>query len=349
LFVAALALALVVAQEPAPASDPFTFLQPSVTVSGSDRRRLDKGEPVAHALPAKDREVGVFAAVATTADSDRLVAWMQQIEALKKSSLVRQIGRFSDPPTLEDLKGLTLEDDDLADIRKCRRGHCSLKLATAEMDELRRVATEAGPDWKAAVQTAFRRVVLRRVQAFLQGGHAALQAYEDTEQPVQLEPKFSTLLAHSAFLAKSYPRLTEYLERYPHAPLPDGESFMYWSKEAVAGKPNISATQVNIVRRAEDHLPDALVVGKEVFSTHYVNASLSVTAIVRGTGAHNYLVYLNRSEVDVLGRFMGGMVRSFMDRRLKSEAADVLQGLRGRLEGGDPKKPSAEASREGSR
>jgi hypothetical protein len=86
-------------------------------------------------------------------------------------------------------------------------------------------------------------------------------------------------------------------------------------------------------------------VGKELFSTHYVNASLSVTAIVRGTGTRHYLVYLNRSEVDLLGRFLGGVVRAFMDRRLKSEAADVLQGLRGRLEGGEPKKPSAAASR----
>ena len=94
---------------------------------------------------------------------------------------------------------------------------------------------------------------------------------------------------------------------------------------------------MSILRSYDPGLPDALVAGKEIFATHYVNASLGLTAIVRGEpGAHNYLAYVNRSEVDMLGGMFGGLVRWFMQRRLRSEAADVLRGLRRRLESGEP-------------
>jgi hypothetical protein len=44
----------------------------------------------------------------------------------------------------------------------------------------------------------------------------------------------------------------------------------------------------------------------------------------------------------MLGGMFGGMVRFFMDRRLKTEAASVLHGLRRRLESGEP--PPLQAS-----
>jgi hypothetical protein len=53
-------------------------------------------------------------------------------------------------------------------------------------------------------------------------------------------------------------------------------------------------------------------------------------------GGPNYLVYVNRSQVDVLRGMFGGIVRWFIEHRLKDEAAEVLQGLRRRLESGEP-------------
>ena len=77
--------------------------------------------------------------------------------------------------------------------------------------------------------------------------------------------------------------------------------------------------------------------GKELFSTHYVNASLGLTALARGSsGGPNYLVYVNRSEVDVLHGALAPIIRWVMQRRLRAEAASVLQGLRRRLESGEP-------------
>jgi len=127
--------------------------------------------------------------------------------------------------------------------------------------------------------------------------------------------------------------------------MPGMESFLYWSKERLGGKATITVTDVRIVRRDDAGSPDVVVAGKQIFATHYVNASLGVTALVRGDSGHsNYLVYVNRSELDMLHGTFAGLVRWFMQRRLKAEAGEVLQGLRRRLESGEPPPVAGTAS-----
>ena len=205
------------------------------------------------------------------------------------------------------------------------------------MTQLRRAAGQAGSDWKPAVQQAFRRLILQRVRAYLADGNGALPPYENHGGQTWPAMSFASVLGHSAFLTEHLPRFTEHLRRYPQTQEPEVESFVYWSKERVAGKAMISATHVSILRNSEASQLDALVAGAQIFVTRYVNASLGITAILRGgSGTYNYLVYLNRSEVDVLGGMFGGLVRWLVQRRLKAEAANVLQGLRRRLESGEP-------------
>ena len=317
--------------------DPFAFFRPSIAVSADDRRDLDRGQPIARVVRGADREIAVFAAIQVSSGGDRLVAWTQEIGELKKSPYVLAIGRFSDPPAIQDLDSLTVDDGDLSAIRRCRRGDCELKLAGAEIDRLQQPIAEAGDNWKPVLQDAFRQIVLQRVEGYLANGHAALQGYEDKDGLLSLGARFSSLLKRSVFLTGAAPRFAEYLDRYPRAPISEVESFIYWSKERLDGKAIISATHVSILRGGASGLPDALVAGKGIFATHYVNASLGLTAIMRGRpGSPNYLAYVNRSDVDVVGGLFGGLLRVFMERRLKKEASTVLLGLRQRLESGDP-------------
>jgi hypothetical protein len=150
---------------------------------------------------------------------------------------------------------------------------------------------------------------------------------------------FSSIVQRSVGLTERLPAFAKYLDRYPQVSMPEVESFIYWSKERLGGKPVISVTHVSILRAGGDAaLPDALVAGKQIFASHYMNGALALTAIVGGSpGSHHYLAYLNRSEIDVLGGFFGGLVRWLVERRLKTEASDVLQGLRRRLESGMPR------------
>jgi hypothetical protein len=192
------------------------------------------------------------------------------------------------------------------------------------MTRLQRAA-QGGDNWKADMQREFRRVVFQRIKTYLAEGPPALPAQ-----------RFSTILEHSTFLRTNAPLFAEYLARYPHAPMAGVESFLYWSKERLAGKPIAIVTHVSMLRAQNDGFPDVLVAGRQVFATRYITASLGVTALVRDEGNARYLVYVNRSQVDVLNRWFGGAVRWFAERRVRAEAAEVLSGLRTRLERGEP-------------
>jgi hypothetical protein len=270
------------------------------------------------------------------ADGDRLVSWMRQIAALKKSQYVEAIERFSNPPRIEDVDRLTLDAGDIEDLARCRPRQCGLKLSAAEIADLQSTLRSAGADRQLAIQNAFRRLVLRRVQAYMASGHRALANYEDRDTPVSLQASFSRLVQQSAFLGQM-PALADFLDRWPDAPMPQVESFFYWSKERLGAKAIISVTQISILRGDGHATPDAVAIGKQIFATHYMDASLSVTAIVGdASSSQRYVAYLNRSDVDVLGGFWGGMVRHVLERRLRSEAPVILQTLRRRLESGDP-------------
>jgi len=173
------------------------------------------------------------------------------------------------------------------------------------------------------------------INAYLSGD--AVGPYADRASEVWPAQAFDRLLDHSRIVTLHAPSLAESLRRTRTASTPAVESFLYWSKESLGGKPTITVTDVRILRADDRSLPDVVVAGRQIFATHYVNASLGVTALVRGEPEHsNYLVYVNRSELDLVHGTFGAIVRWLIQRRLKADADDVLQSLRRRLESGEP-------------
>jgi hypothetical protein len=316
------------------AGDPFLFFRPSVVITPAERQRLDQGQVLVRVLPGHEREIAVFSAAAFDRDGDALLQGVRRIEELKRGPYVLAIGRFSDPPGISDLAGLSLDEEDLQAIRDCRPGDCDFKLGASEMERLRRAA-ESGANRTSSLQDAFRSLVLERVAAYKARGHEGMPGYQDSRTPVDLKSEFAGIVRNSPYLVERMPQFAAYLEGYPRAREPAPESFFYWSKEKIGRKPVISVTHVSIMRgENRAGLPEVLVAGKQVFATHYMNGALALTAVVGGRdGAPRYLAYLNRSRVDMLGGFLGWIKRSIVEERLESETEKIFKALRDRLRG----------------
>jgi hypothetical protein len=334
------AVATASAQEAVP--DPFSFFGGAVTLSGSERARLESDDPVVRLLPRVDREMAIFAAVRADIDGVRLLEWVRDITELKKSEHVQAIGRFSSPPRLDDLAGLSLDAADVDAIRRCRPRSCGLKLSDQEMALLAQAAAEGGDGWRQAVQDGFRRVLLARVEAYLASGYRDALPYHDQRMPVALDDEFAQLLGQSPFLAARLPQLHEQLQAFPTSAPGGIDTFLYWSKERLGGKPVVVVTHVFMVDGSGESdgaaiMPDALVASRQVYANHYMTGSLAVTAVFRPRGSEpGYLTYLNRSRLDVLGGLFAPVTRLIIERRLRAEAATVVDGLRARLESGRP-------------
>ncbi len=329
-------VASLAASVPAASRSPFAFLAPTVTMDTATWETLAAGSPVVRVLPARGREIAVFAAVRVDADGDRLAAWTRDIARLHAGRLVPQIARFASPPRLEDVAAASLEEADLEDLRQCRPGDCGVKLSAREIVELQGRTTRGG-DWKRQVQDSFRQLLLQRARCYTARGDADAAPYHDDRDPVDPRPLFAALLARTAFLERGFPHALRYAARSSELPLlPVADSFLYWSKESLGARAIVSITHVTIVRGDGDAaLPDTLVVSKQIFATHYKNAALMVTALISSPSG-NYLVYYHRSNLDVLQGLWGGVIRRIIERRLRAEAPAVIQAIRARLESGDP-------------
>jgi hypothetical protein len=180
-----------------------------------------------------------------------------------------------------------------------------------------------------------RRLVLERVNAYLARGHRGMPDYQARRDPVNLASTFAIVLQRSAFLPARAADLAAYLEQYPTVQLPGVESFLYWSKERFARKPVISVTHVTIMRRnGRSQFPEVLIASKQVFATHYTNGSLAVTMLLSdppGSSPH-YLIYVNRSAVDVVGGLLG-IRRAVIEGRLKRETERLFAVQRNRIDG----------------
>jgi hypothetical protein len=318
-------------------TNPFEFLAPSIVVSSDDRARLDRDQVIARTLPGPKGQLAVFVATRLHARPDVLAAWTRAIAELKRSRFVLAVGRFSEPPRPSDLDDLTLDERDLDALRRCRPGACGLKLSAAEIVALTAVAARAGVGWRDAIQREFRRLLIARVNQYRVGGLAAVSPAADRTAAEAPHEAFDAILDESPYLRR-LPAVESWLTDYPHADTAV-ESFFYWSKEHYAeGKPVISVTHVGMVHSDTDpRLPAVLVASKQIFATHYVEAGLGVTMVLRddATGTP-YLAYVNRSEVDLLRGWFGGLVRSVLEDRLERHAPQIVRGLRARLESGAP-------------
>src|ERR1035437_8151582 len=60
----------------------------------------------------------------------------------------------------------------------------------------------------------------------------------------------------------------------------------------------------------------AVIASKQIYASHYFDASLGLTAAIDDPGAAAgpgmYLVHLNRSRIDLLRGFFGGLRRAFL-------------------------------------
>ena len=277
----------------------------------------------------------MFAASRFDAEPEALVRWTQAIEALKRSPFVVAIRRFSNPPVLSDLDALALDEVDLDGIRQCQTGDCSVKLAAHEIESLKKAA-DAGTDWKAAVQSEFRQLVLSRVTKYRAEGIGGIPAYADQSLPTLPRAEFAGIVARSPHLRNYLPAIADRLSSNPRAEIPSTESFLYWSKEQYgSGKPVIAVTHVHIVRPVGPSLPSVVVIGQEVFASHYRAGSLGTTFVLDG-GTTRYLVYVNRSRLDKLGGTFGGLKRTLIERKLASEVRTGIEAVRKRIESGDP-------------
>ena len=218
-----------------------------------------------------------------------------------------------------------------------RPGDCDIKLSAGEMHRIAWTIEAAGRNWRPAAQAAFRQVLLERARKHLARGFAGAPPYEDQKTAAIPAIEFAYLLNGLRVPGLCMTRVIAHLRDYPRTS-PNVETFLFWSKDTLGDlKPIIGITQVSIVRGCDPTEP-ALIASSQVYASHYLTASLSVTAVSRAPGGERYLVYARQSRADLFTGAFGSWVRRIVRKRVREEGPGVLDGLRRRVEAGPPER-----------
>lgn len=302
--------------------------------TSDDFADLQAGKVVKHANDGSaPGEVAAAGAIRIRTRRQVFLDRLRDIVNFKRAPDVIEIGRFSNPPTLRDLDGLTVTKDDF-DVDDCKVHDCDVRLPADVIDRFRREIDPHAPDAATRTAALFKQVLLDNVIAYETGdARGRLLAYDDGDRPIRPADEFDGVLRDSPALVALAPSLPDHFRQYPAGPIAADEDFLYWSKEKFGIAPFITVTHVTIV------CPSArtcVVATRDVYSSRYIDASLSITVATDAEGVPDtfYLIFANRSRANALKGGLAGLRRALATRRARASIEDNLKRIRRQLESG---------------
>lgn len=306
-----------------------TFLKDRIGLTTKDLTDVKRGGVVAKVLRSEPQEVAVFGIVRVNAPDDFFLGCFRDIESYKKGTSVPQVKKFSTPPRIEDVHQLTIDREDFGALKNCRVGSCDVKLSAQAIARLQKEIDWNANDAYEQVKELARASLLEYVNRYLTGGNKALTEYSDKKTPLRLADEFDAILNASPYLYDYEPEFYAYLRDYPAKRMDGSKDFIYWSKEKFGLKPVISVTHVSIYRKPESGR--TLIASKQIYASHYFEASLGLTAIVALSQQQEpgfYSLYLNRSRSDALHGGFGGLARSHVKRSARNGMQKNMQRIK---------------------
>lgn len=300
-------------------------LREAASLSGDEWEALNKGEVLAKVLDTQNkREVAIVGIAHLQASADCFVASFRDIENFKDSPDILKIEKLDKRLRPSDLKKFRLEVGDVAALNDCAAGDCDVKLPIRAMERLDTSVDWHGVNHASTVQSIVREEMQAYLQAYIERGNVALIEYHDKKKVVHLQEEFRELLNGQPRVKDFAPDFQEYLARYPDEKLPGVSEFFYWSLESFGLGPVTSITHVSVYEQPGR----AVIASKQLFASHYFDSSLGLTVAINdpidGSGPGMYLLYVNRSRIDLLGGFFGGLKRVLAGGRMRD-------GMRSRL------------------
>jgi hypothetical protein len=278
-------------------------------------------------------EIAAFGIVKTSGTVDQLLAASKDVLKFRKVPKIPEMGLFSNPAKLADLKGLTHPPDDIAALKKCKPGSCDVKLGTKGLDAFSRIDWKA-PDAEAQAITIFNQLIVDYVVAYQQGGTEAMANALDKKDEKSRAREYRELLAHSPYLVDYEKEFNDYLAGYPKGTLAGAEDVLYWTKDTFGPKPVVSTYHATFYKAPGG----ALIAYKLIGASHFFNASLELMAGVPGPdGKSLYLMSLARTRLDPPTGMLAGTLMGKVKGGVEQGVKESLKNARDRLAGSPTK------------
>ncbi len=316
------------------ASDPKTLLSQVAGFTPADWSAVESGAAIAKILDTDTREIAVAGAVRVAAARDRLIARMRDIDNLKRSAVVLDVGRFGRPPSAADLANAPLEDYSL-DLRACHPGECRVRLGEAEIARFHREVDWNAADWRTRAASIWRDVLASYASAYEREGRKALPVFVNKQDPLNVSAELSLLVSKTSFVSSYSPAFSSYLQEFGPARPSGTDSTLYWSKEDFGVRPVFRISH-QVIQASSDAAHPVIVATAQVYADHYLDAALGVTLALDASDSRGrafYMIAVNRARTRSLSSLLRRMVRGTVQARSREAMRRILVATKAGLEG----------------
>jgi hypothetical protein len=299
---------------------------------------IRSGQPVAKALTSRTpAEVFLFGAVYIRATPESYFLYATDFDQLRKLPVYLQIGVFSNPPQLSDLKDFSFSKEDIEGLKNCKPGACLIQMPASYIGELQRSINWASPDLDEQVNQLLQKTALQRLLQYQREGDAALGTYDDQSDPTNVAQQFAYILSYHKSLLDHLPDFYHYLLSYPNAKPANVENTFYWARVKFGLKPTLRIVQTVILTGAPTDPVAYAIADKQLYASHYFETALDLSFCVRDTADPKptgfYLIEILGSEQTGLTGFKGTIIRKVAVDRSVSNIEDTLMTVKNTLEG----------------
>ncbi len=309
----------------APSAEFRKILRNEAAFAESDLTTLDQGETVIKLLPVRDkREIAMCGMVRIQASAEMFLQSFRENMTRKSNPAILEIGSFRNPPSLDDLQALTIEERDIEDLRQCVVGDCRLKLSATMIERLQRGVDWTATDYRIQVTQLLKQMLVDYVRDYLARGNAALIQYDDKSKAIRLADEQNELLAASSYDSMADTKETAKSFSKPDVTLIDNA--LVWSKIKFGLKPVFAINHIMIYKRAQKVGAEMLIISQQIFANHYFDSSLALTAFVNipDPAPKSYLLYEHRSRLDGLEGPLSKIKRGLIEDKAVKSLESIL-------------------------
>jgi hypothetical protein len=321
----AFATALGVGSAAAAEAPPRPFLRDVIKLDDAQLAAVDRGEVITKLLPTAEKaEVAAFGVVKVAGTPDALLRLAKDIQRFRKVPQIPEMGVFSTPPRVEDLRGLTHPPDDIAALKSCKPGSCDVKLGTKGLGMISKIDWSA-PDAQAQAVAIFNQGIVEMAATYQQKGVDALGDVQDKKTAKQRAQEHRTLLTNSPYLATYVKEFNDYLTDYPYRKLAGVEDVHYWAKDTFGLKPVVSVYHLALFKSDRG----AILASRQVAASHFFNAALEIMAAVPAADGNGmYLLSLYRTRLDPPTGMLSGVLMGKVKGGVETGVGENLKFVR---------------------
>jgi len=315
------------------ADDLHNYFQKYVGLSDAQILDVSNGKVFVKELQSPNpAEIILFGTVLVNSSPENYLKLVRNVDSLRKLPNCLAIQQFSTPPQLSDLRGFTVDSEDIEDLKVCVPGNCKVQLPAEEIEEFKKSIDWSAQDVADQVNNLAQKLALEALIAYQQGGNSALGAYRDKKNPILVSEQFQELVSQIKSLPVYLPEFRDYLLEYPKYELPNVEDQFYWEKIQFGLKPTIRMVHAILYRNPSDRLAFVYAL-KQLYSSRYFHTAIDLTTCARAADQTGFfLITVKASEQAGLTGFKGSVVRKVAVSRAQTALESALAGIKKILE-----------------